>query len=280
MVIQTSAVDLATSQSEVVVGDQRGDWTDDTAFTWQEIIASTTEKWGGFQVNIGVAGTLPRSGVVKIGTGGAGVETEIVRLPNRTVQRHGVVTVFCPIPVAAGVRLSVAMGLDAIAGGERQVQVIGFPEADIGTAPFSALDTGPYRLGGFNNYGRGVRIVAGATANTKGAWVEISQDNAVNLIHGGGLPHDYSHLGIIYVTEGPPSDENVLIDIAKGLPGSEVVIAENIHLFDGESVGGTNETPTIFWLPSNSIGAGERISARIQASAADHPIGLLLAGLR
>ena len=278
MGVATLGGSLSESVGDLIAGNAMVDWTDDTAVTWQEISASAPSDFGGFLVKIGVNSLKNARGIIKIGLGAAGSEVEFLRLPFRSLQRAGPVSVFCPISIPAGSRVSIAAGVSK--GFTRSVQIIGYPESEIGAAPFSTLDVGPFRTGVEEDYARGVTVTAAATAHTKGAWTELSQDVALNRISGDSLPHDYNHLGVMFLSDANPSSELNLVDIAVGDVGSEVIIAENLSLNEISGSGGNPSWPSILWISSSVIAAGSRISARTQSDIGGHSIELLLAGLR
>ena len=278
MAVETLGVDLSSSAGIAVNGDALADWADDTAVTWVELEASTPVTFGGFLVKVGTASTKNERGVIKIATGAAGSEVEIVRLPSRLLERAGPVSVFVPVAIPSGSRVSVAA---ANSGGfSRVIQVIGYPESEIGAAPFSVMDVGPFRSGAQADYARGVEVIAAATAHTKGAWTEVSQDTAVNRISGDALPHDYDHLGLMFLSASNPIASAVLVDLAVGPAGSEVIIAENLGFNEFAGSGSAPSWPSILWISASVIPSGSRISARIQCSEASRAIELLLAGVR
>lgn len=228
-------------------------------------------------VNITTVSTTNTRGMVKIGLGAAGSEVELFRVPSRIMNRAGPVSVFAPVGVPEGSRVSVAHVAES--SWRRNIQVLGYPVADVGAPPFSFLDIGPFKYSIDADYARGVTIASGATADTKGPWVELSQDPSKNVIDGASLPHNYEHLGVCFIGPSNPDNAYVLVDIAVGAAGSEVVIAENLSLIDATVSGSGPGWPTIQWI-AKSLAAGQRVSARTQASTGGKPIELLLAGLR
>lgn len=91
-------------------------------------------------------------------------------------------------------------------------------------------------------------VAGSATANVKGAWVEVSAS--------------WPGYGGVAFT-GQLSFYDHLFDIAVGALGSEVVIAENLYLGHGS----TMRLMPLYTLPI-SINAGERVSVRVQAGFA------------
>lgn len=97
-------------------------------------------------------------------------------------------------------------------------------------------------------------LTAAGSAHTKGAYVEFTSSLAFTC----------NSIRVIG-TKGSTSGQNLLIDVATGAGGAEVVRIPNLL---GETMNSTeNNCPHQFELPLE-VAAGTRVAARLQASAA------------
>ena len=253
--------------------------------TWNEMIASTAEDWGGFYIYI--FGSDNERGVAVVATGAASSEVIIASLPTQ-VDGAGDFGTFVPIAVPAGTRISVACEEDSAASSV-YAQVIGIPSSVFSSDPaFTNMDMGPIDLTNTTSYGRWPIIDPGGTINTKGSWTEVSQlgtNGANNILNGDSLDYAYSHLGLLLNNNHNASigtNYLRLWDIAYGASGSEVIFAANIAqkaTTRERAVHGTS----IIWFPWDRA-TTERIAVRMQsdtvADATDRLGAVLLFGLR
>ncbi len=113
-----------------------------------------------------------------------------------------------------------------------------------------------------NNVTSGVRAVAAAaSANTKGAWVELIASTA----------EDYDCLLVHFAAA--TSNVSYLVDVGIGGAGSEVLIVENIHT----SIG--NNSSEWFSIP-RAIPAGTRISMRCASSTLSSQVRGAVVGVK
>lgn len=118
-----------------------------------------------------------------------------------------------------------------------------------------------YEVGSFDN-SLGVAVFSGATANTKGSYVEVLASAA------------YDAQGFfIWTQKAGHSDADVLLDIAIGAAASETIIVNNLM-----GAGSGNGECTQYYIPI-PVPAGTRVSARAQSTGvSDHSkVGLCLA---
>jgi len=98
----------------------------------------------------------------------------------------------------------------------------------------------------------GFSTTAGATAHTKGSWVQLTAS----------LSSQASLIGVmvsgVYTAA---TDTSTLVDIGIGASGSETVIVPNL------AVGGYGGAPPLIWVPVR-IPSGSRIAARCQSIVA------------
>lgn len=249
--------------------------------TWTEVVASTSEDWGGFMINLSPA--LGKYGVVLFAIGAASSETLIATLP--VAQGYSApMCLFVPIAVPSGTRISVGASVNTTQ--QIQGQVTGYPATKFSQlTSFTVLESGPFDVtSGFSGYGRGPSVDAGGVINTKGAYSEISFSGANdgnNLINGGSLGHDYGYFGVLtHDVVAAQSNHDRLWDVAKGAVASETIFLPDYYqrVNDRESHG----TTSILWDPEGAS-VGDRIAARLQSStadAADRIGSLFLFGLR
>lgn len=111
-----------------------------------------------------------------------------------------------------------------------------------------------------NNVTSGVRALsASATANTKGAWLELIASTA----------EDFDRLLVMF--SQATSNVSHLLDVGIGAAGSEVVIAPDIHTSAGNNASEWFEVP-------RSIPAGTRIAVRNQCSTASSQLRVGVVG--
>ena len=118
----------------------------------------------------------------------------------------------------------------------------------VGKTPF-ALESG-FELTGV----KGTTITADASANTKGAWVE--------LLSAAGNTYGSDTIYVVISNLGT-GNNNFLLDIGIGAAASEVVIAPNLYAHTTGVTASPGSLNT-YYFPIK-INKGERISARVQS---------------
>lgn len=103
----------------------------------------------------------------------------------------------------------------------------------------------------------GTQVAAGATANTKGAWVQLTASSSVDACF---IDVEISADNVVDV-----NINNIAIDIGVGSAGNEVVIISNLHCYT--FFGHCN----IRYTFPVAIQAGVRIAARAQADSGTAP---------
>jgi hypothetical protein len=106
---------------------------------------------------------------------------------------------------------------------------------------------------------RGTAIPADASANTKGAWVELVASSPIDAD------------GFYLQLEALGTTRDHLVDIGIGASSSEVVIVPDFLFSTGTGPSGVEEV----YIPL-PIPAGTRIAARSQATAGSQSVGVLL----
>lgn len=231
--------------------------------SWAELIAATAFQADALIVWAAMAGNQ-RTGLVDIGIGGAGSEQVVV--PNLTVSRafdaaaEGLFTAVLPVRVPAGSRVAACL---ATAG------------VDSGYAGVTLIGAGPGVPSGFQratDYGTnagaasGTSVDAGASANTKGSWVQLVASTTHPI---------RSLLVMAHAAGSSGSAGRHLLDIAIG-PSNSIILANLVV------------QKSYAWAPGwigpipVSIPAGTRIAARAQCSVTTtgvKELGISLIGL-
>lgn len=208
-----------------------------------------------------------------IATGAAGAETVII--PNlvypglSNIMGPGIVEL--PVSIPAGTRLSARCDCSRNTAIERllSVTLIGMQEPPASGAILSGKH---YPQDATNNYitypvatvtGSNVPITPSASANVKGAFVEITPTTpfACNSIRVG-------------LSGSVNNTQTWLLDIALGAAGAETVIISNLmsdQFTTGSSIGNMGWHEILVAIP-----AGSRISARCQCSTGSRVLGIYL----
>ncbi len=272
------APDPLTGDLPLFTGRVRGSSLVASGFSWTELVASTSEAWGGFMIQLMRLNSIG-FGVVAVGP--VGGETIIANFHAYGVGQK--CEVYLPIPIPAGSRISFS-----VAGATTETgyaQIIGFPVSGFASlSGLSKCECGPFDLGGLSaTYGQGSFIDPPATANTKSAWTEASRlEHSGNILQGNSLPYQYKYLGFGFWSAPSASGTDQwkgIVDVARGSVGAEVPLIENlaIRAAPGNSL---INMPHIIWVPWNRP-AGDRISWRMQFSTTTAKrVNLFLYGLR
>lgn len=254
-----------------------------SGMTWTEVVASTSAAWDGFTITI--ATLNQRAGPFLIATGAASSESIIAVVPANPVRIFRSFNMYVPIPIASGTRVSVACSLDS------SETIYGQIEGDLRSnhtihPTFTNLDCGPFHLENDADYGRGVTIDAGGTANTKGSWTEMSKttgNGPNNILNGDSLDNTYSWFGACagkFEASTWNEDVTFLFDIGTGAASSETV--QMADKFTRSSIRELANTGFVMF-ETGAFTSGTRVACRAQASsttAAERTIQPYLFGLR
>lgn len=218
--------------------------------SYTQLVASTPYDTQWININVGYNAS-GYTAAFKIAVGASGSEIDIIK---DIVVQFGPSNNFCfPISIPAGTRISAAC-------------VAGIPDnVRINLTLYDGAFTQMEGIAGVDSIGfgssQGTTITSSATANVKGSYTQLTAST----------PRDYR--GFFISIDGQQmsfTSQQLMVDIAVGGSGSEVVILPNLPIFGSPIVGG------LFPIP---IPAGTRVSARSQATGASTVIGLTLYGL-
>lgn len=270
---QSLGGDLAASNGVAVTCSA----STNTYGAWTEIIASMPADMVCMMLQISNMKNQPFQGVVDIAVAPAGSEATgmVIAGVMLGMPQPMQTSVRLPVgPIPAGSRIA-ARAASVPASAVFNVQITGMDGDYIG-----AFSPGVYDTYGWSGAGTvtGFSIDPGTTANTKGAWTEITA-GLTNDIQGFFLGFDcQSHIGNSS-SVGAPN----LLDIGAGAAGSEVVLVPDILVSKAPENYTAAIAPTHTGLLHIPIAAGTRIAARSQSSnatASDRAFGLSFYGLR
>jgi hypothetical protein len=227
--------------------------------SWTAIATSITDGGDGFIICLTFCSTAFVDLLVDIGIGGAGSETVII--PNLLITTGGgsggVVPgakVFIPLPLLAGDRLSArcqsTTGAVTIRIGLTTMQLALGQSS--GLARVAAYGPNTADSGGTS-------IDPGGSANTKGAWTQITASTSSD--------HTGFFLAFGNQANSLRTDCTWLVDIGAGSGGSEVVLLADVPL--SGSAGMDWVTPTFWPFLALGIPAGTRLAARASCSITD-----------
>jgi hypothetical protein len=250
-----------------------------TVGAYSELISSTPRDvtWCAIALRDTITGTGPTNSAINIATGASG--SEVVKVSNLVVSRAsissqeggGSMFVF-PLSVPSGTRVAASCQTTGISVVIRCAITL-FDDA-FGSVPGGgAVDT--Y---GFNtSTSIGVQIDPGATANTKGAWSEITPS----------LNYDLSGFFLAFDGGGTNTTSSIVLidlDIGVGASGSEVPVLPDwqfVITCTSPNRRDINPATTPFFpIP---IPAGTRISARAACSTSTSTVrvfGVTFYGVR
>lgn len=228
--------------------------------SYVQLVASTPADTSMMLVQLTINGSVDTGNQVKvkIAVGAAAAEKDIVLdiICHESAGAWGGISVFLPIAIPAGTRLSAA-AYETSHTDSVYVSVILFDSA------YSQMEggAGAFSIGVTNAVG--VTVTTGV-ANTKGSYAQVTAS----------LSNDI--MGFVIVKDGAPANGNYLLDIAIGAAASEQVIIPNL-LFSGVSGGvAVNAIGMFFPVP---IPQGTRIAARAQSNNATQSINISLIGV-
>lgn len=249
--------------------------------TWTQITASTSQAWGGFWITVQTRSTN-ETGIFNVAIGAASSEVIIATMGISAYYGRHYHSMYVPIPVASGTRISVAAHRGAT-GANVTGQIIGIPATSFDATPaFTRMECGPFGLSADANYGRGVIVDPGATNDTKGSWTELSYAGSGNLINGDSLSQAYEYIGIRANADfNVTANRSWLIDFAHGASGLETIFAGDLNYYQ---VSYDNSAPMPEILFPWNRASGDRIAARAAVNDASsgtaRNIRCLLYGLR
>ncbi len=239
-----------------------------TSGLYTQIIGSATRCYDAILVQINQQSNNTTT-LVTIAIGGSGSEQTIATLntPNFSFGSQIPVPSYylLPITVPVGSRISAKYAYGA-GGSDIWVLITGISGALL-------ADHGcPYgEMFGVNSIVYGTIVDPGSTANTLGAWTQITASTA----------HNYSYLTFVSGDNGTEYyvDKNWLVDIGIGPSGSETVLIPQLFLYGDTDL--NIPTPWIIGPLHVSIPAGTRIAVRCQCTdntAANREISVGLIG--
>lgn len=222
-----------------------------TKGVWNEIIASTVDDYSYLVVT--GQGVVSNRVLADVAIGAIG--SEIVIINNLETFRQGAsrggnISYMLPVKVPKGSRISMRGQRPEVGS-----QTVSFSVHGIsGRATTSLVET----YGVVPSLTLGTEIDPGATANTKGSWVEVTAATGINL-----------QKLIIRMSAGANSalsGYNFLFDVAIGAMASEQIIIQDMVM---SSISADDQiSPEIFYMPC-SVPAGSRLSVRAQCSGTD-----------
>lgn len=218
---------------------------------WVEMESATPREYAGLLLMVsGGASYSRRNALVDVGIGGAG--SEVVIVPNLYFKTGDAATtpivsqIFIPISIPSGARLAVRQ--QNTGNATFNICVVGVSKGFLQADSYQAADA----IGADSSDSGGTLTDPGATANTKGAWAQLtaSAPECSCLL-----------IGLGKTTPGNLTSCRHLVDIAIGGAGSEqVIIADLFTVTHGDI-----QNHPIF-LPVK-IPAGARVAARSACSS-------------
>lgn len=237
-----------------------------------ELSNSTANNWMGFFVICRAVDNLS-FGILSVFVGASGLEQRIATLPTRYSSRNNTgIAFYVPVAVPSGSRVTVGISGNAV--DDYRTQIIGAIDGLVlQKRSFNVLDCGPFILeDDAGTYGEAITVDPGAIVNEKPtAFTQLTYTGANaanNLIDGGGLVQAYDALGFIQGenVNSAQTDQSRLWEFARGAPGSEVTIGNNMFAV---VTGAETQLPAMGILGEWGRPAGDQISARFQSSTAD-----------
>ena len=272
-----------TPPASSVVGESLGETTassDGTTLTagtantkgsYSEVEASISRNYESCIVCLAKS-SVAADFLVDIAIGASGVEQVIIpnlRLDSRKVLGGWAAIYTFPIRLPQGQRLS-ARVQSSTASATCSVLVVGLARGFPAAKGFSRA----IAIGANGATSRGTGVDAGATANTKGSYAELSSSTPAAIA---GL---VAAIGNNADTGRVAGSASFLFDIAIGASGVEQVLVPNLML-SCDSNSDTVKPPTIGFLPVE-IPISTRVTARSQCTdnaAGDRTFDLTLYGL-
>ncbi len=226
-----------------------------TKGAWTEIVAATGIRVDLLMMTVTKGGDGDQDMLFDIGIGGAG--SEVVIVPNLLIcfnaNQFMADIYYIPITLPAGSRIAMR-GQSLTANKTPEFILHGFNYGFANRPAFHQAVS----FGADTSDSGGTQVDPGGTANTKGAWAELTAS----------LTIDAKSLLVMIGNRGNTirNDENYLLDIGVGGAGSEVVVVPDLH-FIGPGTGDQLH-PRAHLVPCN-IPAGSRVAARGRCTSTD-----------
>ena len=221
-----------------------------TKGAYSQLVASTASDTSWMTVCIYSGGTSAFTTAIDIAVGAAGSEKVIAaNLIDPTISVGASIVYSFPMQIPAGTRIAARSQGDT-ATQTTDVHIV------LHDGSFTQMEgiAGVDSIGFLTASSKGTTIDPGGTANTKGAYSQLSASTAVDYM---GLMIAIDPLGASPATAG-----TVLLDIAIGAAASEKIIIPDLFFFHGLTV----ITPRVFGPFFVPISAGTRIAARARRS--------------
>lgn len=246
------ASNTGTSSGTVVTSSA----TANTKGTWTQLIASTAFTSSALIVLLNGPGVPV---LLDVGVGASGSEVAIVSNIHASAPAgtggNLPISVLFPIAIPAGSRVSARLAASTgSSGASMNAWVIG---GGFGQDPPMSLVT---TYGAVTGTSRGTSVDPGATANTKGVWVQMVASTTSSI--------DRLVIGAGNRGNASAAQTGWLADVGVGASGSEAVLIPNYRI-----VASTNNTlaPTYSHVMPVSIPAGSRLAVRSQCGITASP---------
>ena len=221
---------------------------------WVELIATTPVACESLTLHVGINRDYEQLSI-DLALGASGSERIILENfalgksgGTHNTRRHTI-----PLSIPRGERIAFKIGREGTSSDPNGGVVAVSLHAASGLLPIGAQLFPTYGFSTSTMFAN-VFAVASATANTKGAWVELIAS----------APDDANWLGVVTTNRGSNGGNWLLCDIAFGASGSEVVAVENLFV---NQVGATNVSSDPIFLPLR-VPRGTRVSVRAAANYA------------
>jgi hypothetical protein len=243
-----------------------------TKGAWVELTSSTANDTSWVMIQCDANDSVSTSFAYDIGIGASGSEVVVVQnlVSNNDIGNE--TTVMFPLSIRKGLRIAARSSCE-FASQSGAIKLTCFENSALSSGCGSSIDT--YGFNAATNLG--ITVDPGGTANTKGAYAQVTA-SATNDLAGFFVCFDSQN-----ITSGTANNVRLLIDLSLGASGSEKVVVPNISVFKLVNGGGDYhlpETTPYFPVP---VKAGTRIAARAQSGATispDRTIGITLYGVR
>jgi hypothetical protein len=260
-VLSVSSGTLVTSSS-----------TAKTKGAYTQLVASTPYDAIGFLliVNVTPITTGVSAITVDIAIGPSGSELNILTdfyIPNVGIQETNDVMIYLPCLIPAGTRISSRVaGLQASKSATISLVMFDSDFIDVDTS--STYDTLGFSEANLN----GTAVTNSSTVNQKGAFTTIVSATS----------YDYSGFVVVFDARNTSNSNapiNLLVDIAIGPAGSEVVILPNLQITIKSPTNSSASPTNTPFLPI-PIPAGLRVSARTSGAVASTALGVTIIAAR
>lgn len=218
---------------------------------WVEMIASLPEETDELEVIYAGCSSLSTHGLLDIGIGAAASEQVVVEklwMDARDSDFGMGETVKLPVKLPKGARVAIRMEASAVT---TWLITLGATAASVGSMRGGSRIVAEGVLGYL-----GTAVPPSGTINTKGPWYQIT----------GSALHDYRGFALCLKRDGTTDlDQFVLLDLAFGSSGNEVVFAADLPLRGSTYIPQVHGIyPGWIFIPVNVM-KGVRIAARCQS---------------